>query len=103
MAQTKPMISIKNVVATATIDQKLDLIDITKKFPDIQWHPETYVSHHATIDDAKGGAKGDAQSYTNSKVLSLHFCFDYDLILLIDSRYVRTWFFFFCPILGRAI
>ncbi len=42
MAQTKPMISIENVVATATIDQKLDLIDITKKFPDIQWHPDRF-------------------------------------------------------------
>ena len=42
MAQTKPMISIENVVATATIDQKLDLIDITMKFPDIQWHPDRF-------------------------------------------------------------
>ena len=42
MAQTKPMISIENVVASATIDQKLDLIDITKKFPDVEWHPDTF-------------------------------------------------------------
>jgi len=42
MAQTKPMISIENVVATATIDQKLDLKDITKKFPDVEWHPDRF-------------------------------------------------------------
>ena len=42
MAQTKPIISIENVVASATIDQKLDLIDITKKFPDVEWHPEQF-------------------------------------------------------------
>ncbi|MCH7648433.1 MAG: TATA-box-binding protein, partial [Thaumarchaeota archaeon] len=42
MAQTKPMISIENVVASATIDQKLDLKDITKKFPDVEWHPDRF-------------------------------------------------------------
>ena len=31
MPQTKPVIAIVNVVASATIDQKLDLVDITKK------------------------------------------------------------------------
>jgi len=39
---TKPIISIENVVATGTIDQKLDLKDVTKKFPDVQWHPEQF-------------------------------------------------------------
>jgi len=42
MAQTKPMISIENVVASATIDQKLDLKDITMKFPGVEWHPEQF-------------------------------------------------------------
>ena len=42
MPITKPIISIENVVATGTIDQKLDLKDITKKFPDVQWHPEQF-------------------------------------------------------------
>jgi len=42
MAQTKPIISIENVVASATIDQKLDLKDITMKFPDVEWHPEQF-------------------------------------------------------------
>jgi len=42
MAQTKPVIAIVNVVASATIDQKLDLVDITKKFPDVEYHPEQF-------------------------------------------------------------
>ncbi|KKK61329.1 hypothetical protein LCGC14_3015410, partial [marine sediment metagenome] len=35
-------ISIVNVVASATIDQRLDLNDIVKKFPDVEWHPEQF-------------------------------------------------------------
>ncbi len=42
MAVTKPIIDIVNVVASATIDQKLDLIEITKKFPDTEYHPEQF-------------------------------------------------------------
>ena len=42
MPVTKPIISIENVVASATIDQKLDLKDIQKKFPDVEWHPDTF-------------------------------------------------------------
>jgi len=42
MPQTKPIISIENVVASATIDEKLDLKDITKKFPDVEWNPDTF-------------------------------------------------------------
>ncbi len=42
MTQTKPIIDIVNVVASATIDQKLDLNDITKKFPDVEYHPEQF-------------------------------------------------------------
>ncbi|QLH10893.1 hypothetical protein [Nitrosarchaeum sp. AC2] len=42
MTETKPLISIVNVVASATIDQKLDLVDITKKFPDVEYHPEQF-------------------------------------------------------------
>jgi len=39
---TKPIIEIVNVVASATIDQKLDLYDIQKKFPDVEYHPDTF-------------------------------------------------------------
>ena len=42
MPQSKPLISIENVVASATIDQKLDLKDITKKFPEVEWNPEQF-------------------------------------------------------------
>ena len=42
MTQTKPIISIENVVASASIDEKLDLKDITKKFPDVEWNPDTF-------------------------------------------------------------
>ena len=42
MTQTKPIISIVNVVVSASIDQRLDLKDITKKFPDVEWHPDTF-------------------------------------------------------------
>ncbi len=42
MPQTKPLISIENVVASASIDQKLDLKDVVKKFPDVEWHPDTF-------------------------------------------------------------
>ena len=42
MPQTKPVIEIVNVVASATIDQELDLDDITKKFPDTEHNPEQF-------------------------------------------------------------
>ena len=42
MAQTKPTIEIVNVVASATIEQSLDLNDIIKKFPDVEYNPEQF-------------------------------------------------------------
>jgi len=42
LAFTKPIIDIVNVVASASIDQKLDLNIITKKFPDTEWNPEQF-------------------------------------------------------------
>jgi len=42
MTKTKPIISIVNVVASATIEQRLDLKEITKKFPDVEWNPEQF-------------------------------------------------------------
>jgi len=41
-AKTKPDIEVVNVVASATINQKLDLLEITKKFPDVEYHPEQF-------------------------------------------------------------
>ena len=42
MVFTKPIIDIVNVVASATIDQELNLDDITKKFPDTEYHPKQF-------------------------------------------------------------
>ena len=42
MAQTKPMISVENVVASADVMQKIDLDDITRKFPDVKYHPDQF-------------------------------------------------------------
>lgn len=42
MPESKPLISIVNVVVSATIDQKLDLKEITKKFPDVEWNPDQF-------------------------------------------------------------
>jgi len=39
---TKPIISIVNVVASATINQKLDLKEITRTFPDVEYHPDQF-------------------------------------------------------------
>jgi transcription initiation factor TFIID TATA-box-binding protein len=40
--QTKPIVSIENVVASATVNQKMDLNDITRKFPYVEYHPEQF-------------------------------------------------------------
>ena len=42
MAQTKPIISIENVVASATIEQELNLDEIQKKFPKVEYSPEQF-------------------------------------------------------------
>ena len=42
MPKSKPTISIENVVASATIDQPLNLKDITKKFPEVEWNPDLF-------------------------------------------------------------
>ena len=42
MPQTKPIVSVVNVVSSASIDQKMDLIEITKKFPETEYNPEQF-------------------------------------------------------------
>ena len=42
MTFTTPIIEIVNVVASATIDQKLDLNKIQEKFPDVEYHPAVF-------------------------------------------------------------
>ncbi len=42
MPQTKPIVSIENVVASATVDQRMDLNEITKNFPETEYHPDQF-------------------------------------------------------------
>ena len=42
MTFTTPIIEIVNVVASASIDQKLDLNKIQKKFPNVEYNPELF-------------------------------------------------------------
>jgi transcription initiation factor TFIID TATA-box-binding protein len=42
MSRTKPIVSVVNVVSSASIDQKMDLIEITKKFPETEYNPEQF-------------------------------------------------------------
>src|SRR2546426_11294015 len=42
MPQTKPIVSIENVVASASVDQRIDLNVITQTFPDVEYHPDTF-------------------------------------------------------------
>ena len=42
MPQTKPIVDIVNVVASASVDQRIDLVEITKTFPDVEYHPEQF-------------------------------------------------------------
>ena len=42
MPQTKPIVSVENVVASASVDQKMDLNEITKTFPDVEYHPDQF-------------------------------------------------------------
>src|SRR3989304_7905550 len=42
MPQTKPIVSVENVVASASVDQKIDLNEVTRKFPDTEYHPDQF-------------------------------------------------------------
>src|SRR3989442_5811655 len=42
MPQTKAIVSIENVVASASINQTVDLNLITKNFVDVEYHPEQF-------------------------------------------------------------
>ncbi len=42
MPETKPIVSVENVVASASVDQKIDLKEITEKFPDAEYHPDQF-------------------------------------------------------------
>ena len=42
MPETKPIVSVVNVVASASVEQKMDLDEITKKFPETEYNPEQF-------------------------------------------------------------
>ena len=42
MPQTKPIVSIENVVASATVNQSVNLNLITQIFPDVEYHPDQF-------------------------------------------------------------
>lgn len=42
MLQTKPIITIQNVVASASVGQRIDLDLITKIFPDVEYNPDQF-------------------------------------------------------------
>ncbi|MDX1441292.1 MAG: TATA-box-binding protein [Nitrosopumilaceae archaeon] len=42
MPETKPIVSVENVVASASIDQEVNLHEITEKFPDTEYNPDQF-------------------------------------------------------------
>ena len=42
MPQTKPIVSVENVVASADVGQKMNLNEITRTFPDVEYHPDRF-------------------------------------------------------------
>jgi len=42
LPQTKPIVSIENVVASADVGQKMDLNEITRTFSGVEYHPDQF-------------------------------------------------------------
>ena len=42
MPKTKAIINIQNVVAVATLNQKVDLNAVVKSYPGVEYHPEEF-------------------------------------------------------------
>ena len=53
MPLSKPLIEIVNVVASATIEQDLDLHEIQKKFPHVEYNPEQFPGAVFRIENPK--------------------------------------------------
>ena len=53
MAVTKPIVCIENVVATAALNQNLDLNEIKEKFPLTNYNPEEFPGAVFKIDSPK--------------------------------------------------
>jgi transcription initiation factor TFIID TATA-box-binding protein len=71
-------VSIENVVASASINQKVDLNQITKNFVDVEYHPDQFpglvfrlkTPKTATLIFSPGGAKRESE--VHRAVHSLH-------------------------------
>jgi transcription initiation factor TFIID TATA-box-binding protein len=53
MPQTKAIVSIENVVASASINQRVDLKLITKKFVEVEYHPDQFPGLVFRLKDPK--------------------------------------------------
>lgn len=53
MAKTRPIVSIENVVASATIQQDLDLEKIQSKFPKVEYNPDQFPGAVFRLDKPK--------------------------------------------------
>jgi len=42
LPQTKPIVSIENVVASASVDLRMDLNEISRKYADVEYHPDQF-------------------------------------------------------------
>lgn len=42
MPQTRPIVSIENVVASASVEQEMNLNEITRTFPNVEYHPDQF-------------------------------------------------------------
>ena len=42
MPQTKPIVSVENVVSSVDVNQKTDFNEITRTFSDVEYHPEQF-------------------------------------------------------------
>ena len=85
MPQTKPIVSIENVVASATVNQKMDLNDITRKFPDVEYHPEQFPGLVMRIREPKSPHFGGG--FLVPKLLSPHL---FSIHLILESCWLQT-------------
>jgi len=53
MPQTKALVSIEYVVASASINQTVDLNQMTKNFVDVEYHPDRFPGLIRTMADPK--------------------------------------------------
>jgi transcription initiation factor TFIID TATA-box-binding protein len=53
MLQTKSVLEIVNVVASALVEQKIDLLEITKAYPEVEYHSEQFPGITYRMIDSK--------------------------------------------------